>query len=78
MITSEVLATTLKHLQQRLRNFYSSIEQHPEDPAAVHWNQEVERLNEAIRYFEGEREAIRLSAHPSPNTTTEIVTDGSK
>lgn len=65
MITSQILATTLKHLQQRLRNFYSSIEKYPDDPAVTHWHEEVGHLNEAIRYFEAEREAIRQSTFTS-------------
>jgi hypothetical protein len=69
MINPEILATTLKHLNQRRHNFYRSIEENPDDPQHEHWNQEVVRLNEAIRFFEDMREKLRLNP-PPPTTTT--------
>lgn len=60
-ISSEIVATTLKHLNVRRHNFYHSIERNPGDPQREHWDKEVGYLNEAISFFEGIREVSRLS-----------------
>ncbi len=59
MIPLDIASTCLKHLNVRRHNFYRSIEEHPDDPQVDHWNTEIDKINDAIRFLEDVRDQAR-------------------
>lgn len=63
-LTNEMLATTIKYLSAKRQNFYLSvtgdfdIDREQRD----HFNEEIDKLNDAISFYEAERERRRLKA----------------
>ena len=58
-IPNEILATTLKHLNVKKSNYYRSLGMDPDNSGQ--YNHEIDRLTEAINFFEelrtGQRDA---------------------
>jgi hypothetical protein len=60
-IPTSIIGTTLKHLNVKKANYFRSLEMDPSSSDSDHYNAEIDKLNEAINFFEEVREASRVA-----------------
>lgn len=61
MIPTAIIGTTLKHLNVKKANYFRSLEMDPSSSDRDHYNSEIDKLNDAISFFEDVREASRVT-----------------